>query len=374
MKHHHSQMSRNLPFVIHDYRFLNLIGKGGFAEVYLVQHTKFGQHFVAKVMTVDPSEMQSRWEIFDAETTALSTLNHPNIIRLYEHFSDSNQFIYILEYCPCGSLHDEVAGSCGLPFPRFLALAQQIVSALSYCHSKGIAHRDIKPGNILLDESHRAKVADFGLSQKTIAGQLHKSFSGSCEYTAPEIFLRRPHDPMKGDVWALGVVFAIMATGSSPWKSDSLGGLRQLASTGNYKLSKSIHPMIADIISRMIVVNPDGRIKMEDIEKHPLFSQQCPESSQKVPRQVSKIELNSKIKWDQIERIEPIYDDRIEDGIDFEDEFTALRKVSRIHSASSSFMHSPPKVAKVRSRLHPIKRLETFSTIEDVTEFALVTA
>ena len=361
-------LPRNLPFVIRDYQFNNMIGRGGFAEVYLVQHLKFKTYFVAKVMTVDPTEMASRWEIFDAETTALSSLTHPHIIRLYEHFQHSNQFIYILEYCAGGSLHDEVAGTCGLPFPRFIILASQMVSALAYCHSKGIAHRDIKPGNILLDENHRVKVADFGLSQKTIAGQLHKTFSGSCEYTAPEIFLRRPNDPMKGDVWALGVVFAIMSTGSSPWKSDSLGGLRQLASVGNYRLNKSVPPLVADVISKMIVVNPSQRITMSELEKHPLFREFKNSYTGRISKQVSKIELAMKVKWEPIERSESLIDDGFDDGFEVDDEHQGLRKLSKIHSASSSFMHTPPQIKKVRSRVHTFKPQETFPSVDDVIE------
>jgi len=361
-------LPRNLPFVIRDYNFTSMIGRGGFAEVYLVQHLKFRTYYVAKVMTVDPSEMASRWEIFDAETTALSSLTHPHIIKLYEHFQHNNQFIYILEYCPGGSLHDEVAGTCGLPFPRFILLASQIVSALSYCHSKGIAHRDIKPGNILLDECHRAKVADFGLCQKTIAGQLHKTFSGSCEYTAPEIFLRRPNDPMKGDVWALGVVFAVMATGSSPWKSDSLGGLRQLATAGNYRLNKSVPPLVADVISKMIVVNPSQRITMSELEKHPLFREFRKSGTGKVMRQVSKLEIAMKVKWEPISRSDNPPEEGFDDGFEPEEENPSLKKLSKIHSASSSFMHAPPQVRKVRSRVHSFKPQETFPSVDDVVE------
>lgn len=263
--------SSNIPFVIKDYTFTKFIGKGGFGEIFLVENHKYNMQFVAKVMTVDFTEVERIQKIFDSEVAAMSTLNHPHIIRLYDYFQTNSQFFYIMEYCPNGSLHDEIAESGPMSYHRFIILAKQLISALDCCHSNGIAHRDIKPGNILLDKYNRAKLTDFGLSVKTRTGTLHKLFSGSCEYTAPEIFIRRPNDPLKGDIWALGVVFATLINGSSPWSGDSLGILRQQVQAGKYKLSKSVPQEISELISKMIVVNPYERMSTKDLLKLPLF-------------------------------------------------------------------------------------------------------
>lgn len=347
----------NLPFVIRDYKFTQMIGKGGFAEVFLCEHVKFGTPFVAKVMTVDPSEVQSTWEIFDSETKALSTLNHPHIIRLYDHLQIGCQFFYFLEYCPNGSLFDEIEVTRGLPIPRFLTLASQIVSALAYCHANGIAHRDIKPGNILLDENKRAKLADFGLCMKTKIGQLHKTFSGSCEFTAPEIFLRKPNDPFKGDVWALGIVFAIMITGSSPWKCDSLGALRQLALAGNYRLNEFVPKDIADVIAKMIVVEPEKRITMAQLAEMPLFQVTRPVGIQP---SLSKTQIIA-INWDPIER--PSRDNSIDELSEVEEEVRPIVH-SKVRSASSLFLHSKPQ-KKVKSRMKLSTVKPTFPGIDE---------
>lgn len=353
----------NLPFVIRDYQFTQMIGKGGFAEVFLVNSIKFGTQFVAKVMTVDPSEIKKTWEIFDSETKALSLLNHPHIIRLYEHFQIGTQFYYILEYCPNGSLHDEINETCGLPYQRFLYIASQVVSALAFCHKKGYAHRDIKPANILLDDLRRAKISDFGLCAKTRLGQLHKMFSGSCEYTAPEIFLRKPNDPMRGDVWALGVVFAVMATGQSPWRSDSLGGLRQLAQAGRYTLSKNVPKEIADVIGRMLVVEPEKRITMEELAQMPLFQEQKSPMG-KLNRLLSKAQLDEKLQWGTIGR--PNVDGQLEDMLDDEEE--APLQFSKVRSASSLFFHGVKK-SRVKNRVKASTFQPTFASIEEDVVF-----
>lgn len=251
-----------LPFELHNYRFTQLIGHGGFAEVFLVTHLKVMRQYVAKVMTVGSDDMEHRWKVFDAEVSALSRLEHPNIVRLYDHFCIKRQFYMILEYCSAGSLHEEIYHTDGLAMERFLRLSKQIVSALCYCHDFGIAHRDIKPGNILLDAYGNAKLADFGLSYQ---GDVCRSQAGSIAYTAPEIFEKRPHDPKAGDVWALGVVFAMMATGASPWRCDCVGALKKLISTGKYQLQRDVPDALADLISRMIVVNPAQRLTMREV-------------------------------------------------------------------------------------------------------------
>ncbi|OHT12724.1 CAMK family protein kinase [Tritrichomonas foetus] len=359
----------NLPFKVEKYTFTSVVGQGGFAEVYLVEDERFQSQFVAKVMTVDTTEMQHRWEVFDAEVTALSTLDHPNIIRLYDHFHVGTQFYLILEYCSGGSLHDEISKTNGLSYGRFVEVGKQIVHALCYCHEKGVAHRDIKPGNILLDNLARPRVADFGLSLRTHAGQLHRAFGGSLTYTAPEIFQKKPNDPMAGDVWALGVMFAVMATGSSPWPCESLGALKQMASSGQFQLARKVPDTINDLINRTIVVEPSQRLTMKQILAHPVF--QSPTISRnffgnKKPKSISP----SKLKWNAISRsaIDRYeYDHTLSEDLDMYEEPISLTKLTSIHTASSVFLHSARKSKTVKSRVHRNSPsvFETFTEMDE---------
>ena len=280
-----------LPFTLNGYNFLSLIGKGGFAEVFLVVNLKYNQQFVAKVMTYDESKVDT----FESEVQALLKLNHPNIIRIYDHFRINSQIFMILEFCSRGSLHNEINFTKGLSMSRFLELSREIVSALVYCHARGIAHRDIKPGNVLIDQFYRSKLADFGLSLSNLLdGKLQTKFGGSYEYTAPEIFQKKPHDPKAGDVWALGVMFATMYTGIIPWKADSLGELKERVAKGKLTFAKPIPSLLEDLIRKMIVVDPKMRLTMEEVAKHPIFNDFV-----SIYRPVLQ---SKKLHWDQIAR------------------------------------------------------------------------
>ncbi|OHT03663.1 CAMK family protein kinase [Tritrichomonas foetus] len=268
-------MLSELPCVIHGYTFYKMIGKGGFSSVYLISSTKFDFPFVAKVTQMPNSEStEEEWKNVDNEIKALILLSHPHIIRLYDHFHDNNHFYMILEYCAGGSLQNEVSKNKGLSYDRFRYVSRQVVSALATCHKNNIAHHDLKLGNILLDEYGRVKLADFGISVKMNSPtDLSDSYAGSIQYESPEILNKSPHDPFKADIWALGVLFAHMISGQSPWRCDTIGKLKKCISQAAYHLSRSVPQEIADIIKRMIVVEPDKRISMNELISLPIFQE-----------------------------------------------------------------------------------------------------
>ena len=269
------KMLSELPCIISNYKFYKLIGKGGFSSVYLVTSMKFDIPFVAKVTqlpTSDSSEEEKK--TIENEVLALESLNHPNIIRLFDHFQDRTNYYMILEYCSGGSLQNEVSKMKGMSVRRFKTLAKQIVSALAQCHKKSIAHHDLKLGNILLDSFGRAKLADFGISVRIGApDELSKSFAGSIQYESPEILKKLAHDPFKADIWALGVLFAHMINGQSPWRCDTIGKLKKCVMNGSYYISRNVPEEISDIIKKMIVVDPNERISIEELENLPFFAE-----------------------------------------------------------------------------------------------------
>ncbi|OHS93889.1 CAMK family protein kinase [Tritrichomonas foetus] len=255
------------------YKLLQPIGNGGFATVYTVLNIHHDQIFCVKLMELTNEEHKSSLpQSFRAEIDSLINLIHPHVVAIFDYFQSKNMLYIILEYCQNGSL-DSLIKDCGkIEPPHLFTMCKQIISALSICHQTGIAHRDIKPQNILLDQHHRPKLADFGLAQKLQKQELIERFSGSLPYKAPEILNMKPYDPFLADVWALGVTFVVMATGTLPWKANSLSEWKFLVSGGPANLPQGIDKRFNAIIKRMLDPNISTRATLEEVAAAPIFN------------------------------------------------------------------------------------------------------
>lgn len=277
----HFFRSSELPVQCGEYLLTRFIGHGGYAEVYQAKSEKYKDiEYVAKIMRINDDEEERSLLTIKAEISALISLNHPHVIRIYDYFNYKRFFVMILEYCPNGSIADEISKNKGLPRNTFLTLAHQIVSALSLCHTQRIAHRDIKPSNILLDKYGRAKLADFGLALKAnSADHIENTFCGSTMFKSPEILNRKAYNPFLSDIWSLGVTFAVMAGGKTPWKCSDMGTLKLLMGCGKIQIATNVDKDIEDLIRRMVVPDPTQRISLIEILQMPMFA-----APPKIPR------------------------------------------------------------------------------------------
>jgi serine/threonine protein kinase len=194
---------------------------------------------------------------------ALEAVWGPNVINVYETFTERGLSFMILEYCPGGSLLDLIKQEGPIRSDRLYSLCLEVLDALNSCHETGIAHLDIKPQNILFDKFDRAKLSDFGCAIRA-SKCLCQQFRGSPGYAAPEIVKHQAYDPFKADVWSLGVTFYLMVCGHLPWNVHSEEYIRAM----QYGLEES-DPMIpADflrILRKMLVVDPEGRATLSDV-------------------------------------------------------------------------------------------------------------
>ncbi|XP_044983818.1 CBL-interacting protein kinase 29-like [Hordeum vulgare subsp. vulgare] len=147
---------------------------------------------------------------------------------------------------------------------------RQLVSAVRYCHSRGVYHRDIKPENLLLDGEGELKVADFGLG--AIAdGSLHHTLCGTPAYVAPEILSKQGHDPAKDDIWSCGVVLFVLAAGYLPFNDASLINMYRKIYAGRFCCPNWFSPALRHLLRRILDPNPATRIDMDGIMEHPWF-------------------------------------------------------------------------------------------------------
>ena len=253
----------------HGYTLLNSIGKGSYGECFTVHSAKYQIDFVCKVFYLPSDEKQTVIKrSFDTECNALTRVMHPNIINIFDYFSSNELLCIILEYCAHGSVQQLLLREKRLDENRLFHYSKNLIDALQYLHSHHFVHLDIKPGNMLIDNAGRVKLADFGLARIWDSDQQMNIFSGSYAYMAPEILKKKPFDPFKADVWSLGITLYQMATGQLPFIAKTLSSFIGLIDLGYPALPPTVPMYIRNIISLCLVPIPERRASIQDIQSY----------------------------------------------------------------------------------------------------------
>ena len=252
------------------YEIVAELGWGAMGLVYKAYDPRIDRIAAIKIINIpaaDPKESQRYRARFIREAQAAGRLSHPGIVTIYDVDEDpvSDTPYIVMEYVPGKRLDTFVAD---LPAQRLslemsLALAQQIAEALDYAHSQGIVHRDIKPGNVIVTEEGRAKIADFGIAkinrtEFTLPGQV----LGTPAFMAPEQLLEGSADG-RSDLFSLGVMLYWMLTGTRPFSGESATSVAfKLA----YKdpipateISPNLHPHFDAVLRRALAKAPAAR-------------------------------------------------------------------------------------------------------------------
>lgn len=149
------------------------------------------------------------------------------------------------------------------------SLFKQLVTALSYCHQKGIVHRDIKLDNLLLTIDGQVKICDFGVSKQTKPGEVMTERCGTPAYIAPEVLQEKGYSGCKSDLWSAGVVLYAMLYGSVPFKANNMAELQDQIRAGDYKLKDTVPAPARDLISKILEIDPKKRLSSAQILSHP---------------------------------------------------------------------------------------------------------
>ena len=260
----------DLPEAIHEYRLIKEIGHGSYSVVFLVEKTTDNKYYACKILSKQFLIDKQAVSRFKSECNILSSIEHQNIVRFHELISDDDLLYLFFEYCPCGDLQMFVMDHKKLSEDLARRLFSDICSGLNYLHNKGIAHRDIKLSNILLDENYRAKIADFGFSKDTNEQSMLKTKCGSPIYIAPEIIQEQSYDGMMSDMWALGVILFIMTVGTVPWThvSNEKALLIEICEA-RYHLPDNLSNNLRDLISSLMRPQPLMRYTPIQVLSHP---------------------------------------------------------------------------------------------------------
>lgn len=262
-----------VPVMFGKYKIIKIIGTGAFSVVALVTNISSNQLFACKICSRKSLTENNLFDRFEREVRTMQTLNHPNIVRLYDVVYEDNLIYLIMEYCQHGELFQFIIDQQKVPEYLAKNIFKQLLDAIAYIHSKSVAHRDIKPENILLDEDNNAKIADFGLCHP-ITNKLLETPCGSPFYAPPEVIANEQYDGKASDVWSLGVVLFTMVTGSLPWRQANQTQLYLQIQNADFVIPGFVTPNCRDVIQRCMSHNPSDRPQPMELMMHPWFEEQ----------------------------------------------------------------------------------------------------
>ncbi|KAG0668986.1 hypothetical protein C6P45_004203 [Maudiozyma exigua] len=216
------------------------------------------------------------------EINALKHLTHPNIIELEEVLQNSKYVGIVLEYASGGEFYKFIQKKRRLDEQRACKIFSELISGVSYMHSKGLVHRDLKLENLLLDTNENLLITDFGfVNEFHRDNELMKTSCGSPCYAAPELVVTtKPYMGRKADIWSCGIILFAMLAGYLPWdddvanpKGDDIPKLYHYITRTKLKFPGYISAIPRDLLRKILVPDPKKRIAMHDLIRHPWLKQ-----------------------------------------------------------------------------------------------------
>ena len=215
------------------YEVRSMIGRGGMAQVHLGFDTRLSRVVAIKMLRTDLARDSIFQTRFRREAQAAASLNHPNIVAVYDTGEEdvttpdgstvSVPYI-VMEYVEGHTVRDLLAGGAPVPIDEAVEIISGVLSALEYSHVHGLVHRDIKPGNIMLTNTGKIKVMDFGIARALTDSQATMTQTnavvGTAQYLSPEQAHGDPVDA-RSDIYSTGCVLFELLTGQPPFKGDS---------------------------------------------------------------------------------------------------------------------------------------------------------
>ena len=320
---------------ITDFDQIDEIGAGGYGRVNLYKHKVTGAIYAIKLIDKTKFENKIQKQLFAREVEIMYKISHKNIVKLYSHFEDESNCYLVMEYIKRGnlfSLLQSQPNKC-LDQKSIANYIVDLISSLYYLHNMNpsIIHRDIKPENLLLSDDNHLKLTDFGASNYYFQNKARFTTVGTRIYQSPEMLLNKGYDT-RVDIWAIGVLIFELLCGYPPFKKDNHSMEDNII---NLKINWPIKMNLLgkNLISKILKVNPENRLNLEEILQHKFISDIVPDASKRLilpsdviiePFIISKMTPQEKIKVNESD-YDSNYSNRNSD-INFSDDYKKLNE------------------------------------------------
>ena len=201
----------------------------------------------------------------------LSKMDHENVIKVFQIFEDSKNFLIIMEYCEGGELFNYIIKKGRLPEKEASFFFYQIINGVEYIFSKGIAHRDLKPENLLLNKNNVIKIIDFGLSNFYDGQHNLVTPCGSPCYASPEMVSGNDYNGFNIDIWAIGIILFAMICGYLPFEDPENDKLFDQILKAELDFPSHVSDLCKDLIKKILVTDPNKRITINKIKEHNFY-------------------------------------------------------------------------------------------------------
>ncbi|CAD8108658.1 unnamed protein product [Paramecium primaurelia] len=284
------------------YTLGQVLGQGAFGKVWKVTHKTTGLIRAMKQIRKQELIKEDEQKLF-SEMNLLKNLQHPNIVKLYELYQDSNNYYLITEYLCGGELFERIKKMNSFTEKRASDLMRQILMAVVYCHEQKIVHRDLKPENVLFSGTEPEaliKIIDFGCSRRFNSQKNMTKRLGTPYYIAPEVLNHNYNE--KCDVWSCGVILYILLCGYPPFTGKNENEIFEKVKTGKFKFPieewDSISREAKNLIQRMLQVDVTSRYSASQALNDPWISKHAPNTqiNQRVLENLAQFQAKSEFR------------------------------------------------------------------------------
>uniref|UniRef100_A0A1A9ZCY3 polo kinase n=1 Tax=Glossina pallidipes TaxID=7398 RepID=A0A1A9ZCY3_GLOPL len=251
---------------------MRFFGKGGFAKCYEIVDVATNDVYAGKIVSKMLLMKHNQEEKMTQEITIHSSIGHPNIVKFHRFFEDNYNIYIVLELCKKRSMMELHKRRKTITEYECRYYIYQIVQGVKYLHDNRIIHRDLKLGNLFLNDMLHVKIGDFGLATRIeYEGERKKTLCGTPNYVAPEILTKKEHS-YEVDIWSIGCIMYTLLVGQPPFETKTLRDTYAKIKKCDYRVPSYLHKSTADMLVSMLQSNPSHRPTVDQVQHSEFLS------------------------------------------------------------------------------------------------------